>query len=322
MTLNRKILYYSLLILLILSGVLFSYKQTSNTENNGVSSVVSTQNWHNVIRQYREFMNVVCNSADSFMQNIKVMEADNREYIQRVEQRISALDFLLQYRERINVFEISLRCKQVADLCDEFNVRIDREKSLLAYYVENLERMKILQEKIVNIDLGELSLSDIKERELTLTQGAELQQLLKGAISKTETLLKYADEVQLRLDKLNRDADLRRSELVENVFFTPQGGLMRSYLHGDLVFKVWFSEVSSWLAAQFPNGREFWVNFIILAFLILLPLMIFWKWLFFPFLIRQTFFPDKYLKSKLFTFAFLLISLAVALFDAKLVECQ
>ncbi|MEG2076522.1 MAG: hypothetical protein RRY34_08470, partial [Victivallaceae bacterium] len=313
MTLNRRILYYALLIFLILSGVLFSYNQANDSENNGVASAVSTQNWHNVIRQYRESMNVVSKNASVFRITIKQMEADNGAYVQSVEQRISALDFLLQYRERINVFEISLRCKQVSDLCNEFGVRIGKERALLAYYVENAERLKMLQEKIVNINLEKLSLADIKERELTLKEGSELQHLLKSAIAKTTILLQYADEVQLRLDKLNNDADLRRSELVEKVFFTPQGSLWQSYLHSGMILKVWFSDVSSWLTAQFPNGREFWLNFLILGTLILLPLMIFWKRVFFPFLIRQTFFPDKYLKSKLFTLAFFLIALAILL---------
>lgn len=250
---------------------------------------------------------------DGYQGSFRNIEGEYRKFYDSIALQADELRFLLSISTPQDVFETTLRCQQIDDL----NLIFRKRYRVIRMYRDGSAQLTARTESIRS-ELDRMKrLPQYSRYSGRIEQVAAKYQAFRDRAGRITRQLDelLAPELDRMLETLVREAARVRTETIDNVFFSRQAAYWQLFPSQKQILAYWYYTAVD--EKQFSGGDE-WAGDLICFMLIFIPLLLLFvyggpRW-FYPWLLRQTRFPDMYRKSNLFFFSGLLMVLALALY--------
>ncbi len=225
--------------------------------------------------------------------------------------RMEELRFLLNFCMSQDVFEMTLRCQQIHDLYTAYRARHQRIIKFRDGMIRLADHLKELKTELTRIEQRR---EHFANPELLTDCAQKYAELEKNVNWISSSLQGHADPTLYhQLQALYEESDKIRGNTIDQVFFSRQTSYFDLLPLARVILQYWYWTLLDTTQAvlryaYFPVIRNFLLVFLplLLAALITGPRYLY------PWMLRQVRFPDKYSKSKMFVFAWMLLCLALA----------
>ena len=272
-----------------------------------------TENWNVILSR----LNSRITRADLLLKNYFRSGQDEinvyREFNRNIRRQADELAFLLSLCTPEDVFEITLRCQQIDELRDLFRKRYDFLQGIFKSNQQLMQRTDAIRTELENMT--------------TLPKYAEYAREIQNCLRKYQTFRDTAENINARidelldtklaeqLDRLAARAAEARNQTIDNIFFSRQTTFWQLLPGWKVVFIYWYYSFSdTWHGLSFHTIANLTGHFLLFVLpLAVLMLIAGPRWIY-PWIIRQSKFPENFRKSRIFPLIGFLLAVAAALY--------
>lgn len=305
----RKIL--SLLLLLTVPVLLPGTAAAAMSDRNGLS-FDRIENWDYILSRLDSQITRADQILSSY-QSSREFDAANADFSKRIYMQADELRFLLSVSAPQNVFEITLRCQQIDDLYVIFRRRYDVLNTIRNASAELTARTETVRSELDQMSSRpQFHRYEERIREVT----AKYQAFRDKSNKITSELERSLDpELETMMEELVKEAAQARTETIDQAFFSRQTTFWQLLPGMKQIMQYWY--YTSMDAKHFGGSgltRGDYLTFFAIFLPLLLVFLVAGPRRLYPWLLKQTRFPDMYRKSKLFFVAGILLVLACSLY--------
>lgn len=316
-----------LLIVMMLFSPLFCFSQEESAADQGVvdlgeltsdadshgGNVNQLEDWNYVLSRLESQITRAEQVMDGYRDHYMKYGQNFIQFSRNVSRQADELRFLLSISPEGDVFEITLHCQQIDELCSAFNKRYQVLMSIRNACTMLIDRTANIERELNTLrkdpEYGKYS----EQLEQCAEKYHRFQTRAQEIISTVDSFID--PELVKNLDELFRQAADARTDIIDNVFFSRQTSYAELFPNQKQILLYWLYTYRDMkeVARNMPSGNTLLWFAVIFAVMFGVFLLVGPRWLY-PWILRYALFPDKYRKSRLFFTAGFLLTLALTFY--------